>query len=292
MKISIVIPAKNEAQTIAQVINDIQALNLEDYEILVVNDGSSDLTGEIAASTNSRVINHPYSKGNGAAVKAGVRSAGGDIVVLMDGDGQHDPADIPKLLQRIDEGYDLVVGSRQGQADQASLARWIANWVYARLATWVVGHRVLDLTSGFRAVRRSLMSSILHMLPNGFSYPTTSTIAFFRAGHSVTFETINIRSRTQESKSHIRLVRDGTKFFLIIFRIATLYSPLKVFFPASLAMFTLGTWYYVYTFLITGRFTNFGAVLLISSVIIFLIGLVSEQITMLIYSADRREKAE
>ena len=233
-----------------------------------------------------RVISHPYQKGNGAAIKTGARHATGDIIVFMDGDGQHRPEDIPRLLAKLDEGYDMVVGARVSRKSQAGLHRAAANGFYNRFASWMTGHEVLDLTSGFRVVKASLFKRFLYLLPNGFSYPTTITMAFFRSGYSVAYEPIEVDKRI--GKSHIRLVRDGVRFLLIIFKIGTLFSPLKLFLPISLAFFTTGLGYYAYTFLTTGRFTNMSALLFVTSVLIFLIGLVSEQITSLMYR-DRED---
>ncbi|MES1952397.1 family 2 glycosyl transferase [Salinisphaera sp. S4-8] len=235
-------------------------------------------------TANVRVVSHPYSKGNGAAIKTGARHARGDIIVFMDADGQHDPADIHKLLHKIDEGYDLVVGARK-RSSQASAARWMANSFYNRFASRFVGQPVADLTSGFRACRAALFREFLHMLPNGFSYPTTSTMAFFRAGYSVGYVPINVNKRPEGSTSHIRLLHDGARFLLIIFRVGTLYSPLKLFIPISAFFFVSGLSYYGYTFVVAGRFTNGSALLLITSVLVFLIGLVSEQITQLLYAS-------
>jgi glycosyltransferase involved in cell wall biosynthesis len=223
---------------------------------------------------------HPSAKGNGAAVKTGVRAASGDVIVFMDADGQHDPADIPALLARLDEGYDMVVGARQA-GSQASLGRGLANRFYNRLASYMTGHKVEDLTSGFRAVRAEKFREFLYLLPNGFSYPTTSTMAFFRAGYSVAYEPIHAARRI--GKSHIRPLHDGLRFLLIIFKIGTLYSPLKLFAPAAALMFLLGSLWYLHTFIHFGRFTNMSALLYTGSVVVFMMGLISEQITALMY---------
>jgi glycosyltransferase involved in cell wall biosynthesis len=224
--------------------------------------------------------------GNGAAVKTGVRAASGEVILLMDADGQHDVNDIPRLLQKLDEGYDLVVGARGG-GSQASVGRWAANALYNRFASWMVGQRIDDLTSGFRVARAAKFREFLHLLPNGFSYPTTSTMAFFRSGYPVGY--VPIKAHPRIGKSHIRPLHDGIRFLLIMFRVCTLYSPLKLFMPISLSFFLLGAGYYIFTYLSAGRFTNMSALLLSTSLIIFLIGLVSEQITMLLYQGgDRR----
>jgi glycosyltransferase involved in cell wall biosynthesis len=225
--------------------------------------------------------------GNGAAIKRGARAASGEILVFMDADGQHDPELIPQLLGKLEEGYDMVVGARDG-AGQASVGRGVANAFYNRLASWMTGHRISDLTSGFRAARAERFRQFLHLLPNGFSYPTTSTMAFFRSAYPVAYVQIPVAPRI--GKSHIRPIRDGLRFLLIIFRIATLYSPLKLFAPAGFGFFLLGAVYYGYTFARFHRFTNMSALLFSAAVIIFLIGLISEQITSLTYQSVRGER--
>ncbi len=223
--------------------------------------------------------------GNGAAIKTGARAASGDILIFMDADGQHDPNDIAAMLEMLSKDYDMVVGSRSADS-QANIGRKGANYIYNAIASWIVNRKIADLTSGFRAIRADKFREFLHLLPNGFSYPTTITMSFFRAGYSVGYVPITASKRM--GKSHINPLRDGAKFFLIIFKIGTLYSPLKMFLPFSLFFFLTGLGYYIYTFVTQNRFTNMSALLLSVSVLIFLIGLVSEQITMLLYS--RRNK--
>ncbi len=237
MKFSIVIPAKNEEEGLAKVLPSLRQLYPE-AEVIVVNDGSTDTTAQVCKDAGVKVISHPYSKGNGAAIKTGARAARGDFIVFMDGDGQHDPADIERLLYKVEEGYDLVVGARSGLAAQANIARWSANSMYNRLASWMVNREIPDLTSGFRCVNRRKLLDFLYLLPNGFSYPTTSTMAFFRAGYSVGFVPITVSPRL--GSSHINVLRDGVRFFLIIFKIGTLYSPLKVYFPVAVLLSGLG----------------------------------------------------
>ncbi|WP_168418466.1 glycosyltransferase family 2 protein [Acinetobacter towneri] len=279
MKISIVLPAKNESAAIGQTIAQIQQLQLA-HEIIVVNDGSTDQTKQVAESAGAKVVTHPYSKGNGAAIKTGARTATGDIIVFMDADGQHDPQDITRLIEKIEQGYDLVVGARQ-KGSQASIGRGIANALYNNLATYMTEQKVEDLTSGFRAVRADKFREFLYLLPNGFSYPTTSTMAFFRAGYSVTYVPIHAAKRI--GKSHIQPLKDGVRFFLIIFKIATLFSPLKMFLPIAILLFMIGTGWYGYTLWDAGRFTNMSALLYTGSIMIFLMGLISEQVTALMY---------
>ncbi len=279
MNVSIVIPAKNEAEGLARVLPELTR-DFADAEIIVVNDGSTDNTAEICEQAGVTLITHPYSKGNGAAVKSGARAASGDYLVFMDGDGQHSPADIPLLLEKVEQGYDLVVGARSGLGAQASVARWSANAIYNRFASWMVDRRIDDLTSGFRCVDRRKFLSFLYLLPNGFSYPTTSTMAFFRAGYSVGFVPITVSRRV--GSSHISVVRDGVRFLLIIFKVGTLYSPLKVYFPAAVVTSGLGLLNYALTVMSTGwRFTNMSTMLILAGMVMFLIGLLSEQLTNL-----------
>ncbi|HIQ45703.1 glycosyltransferase family 2 protein [Ectopseudomonas khazarica] len=285
VNLSIVLPAKNEASAIGATVSGIRRF-YPDAEVLVVNDGSTDNTAGVAEAAGARVVHHPYCKGNGAAIKTGARAASGQVIVFMDADGQHDPADIARLLEVLEQGHDMVVGARQ-KGSQASLGRGLANGFYNKLASWMTGHRIEDLTSGFRAVRADKFREFLYLLPNGFSYPTTSTMAFFRAGYSVAYVPIHAAKRI--GQSHIRLLRDGSRFLLIIFKIGTLFSPLKIFAPVALIMFLLGSGWYGYTLYSFGRFTNMSALLYSGSVMVFLMGLISEQITALMYKDVGRE---
>jgi len=284
VKVSIIMPAKNEAGALVALLPVLKQ-QMPEAEIIVVDDGSTDDTIALCKLHQVNVVSQPYCMGNGAAVKAGARAASGEILVFMDADGQHRPEDIPLLLEKLDQGIDMVVGAR-GKGSQASVHRSIGNRIYNRLASWMVGHKIVDLTSGFRAVRAGKFKQFLYLLPNGFSYPTTITMSFYRAGYAVGFVPVTVLQRT--GRSHIRPLRDGLRFLLIIFRIGALYSPLKIFAPIS-ALFCLGGLaYYVYTFIDSHRFTNMSALLLTTSVIVFLIGIVSEQITMLNYRDTER----
>lgn len=279
-RLSVIIPAKNEAAIIGQVVASVREHHPQ-AEILVVNDGSTDDTAAVAEKAGARVVTHPVSLGNGAAIKSGARAASGDIFVMMDGDGQHKAEDIGPLLSKLDEGYDMAIGARDS-GSHADVGRLAANGLYNVFASVISGHRIPDLTSGFRAVRAELFKKFLYLLPNGFSYPTTITMAFLRSGYPVTFLPIKADKRT--GTSHIRPIRDGLRFFAIIFKIATLYAPLKVFLPISGFFFVSGLSYYAYTFFTMGRFTNMSMLILSASVIIFLIGLISEQITALTFT--------
>jgi glycosyltransferase involved in cell wall biosynthesis len=278
--ISIIIPARNEAPSLAKLLPQLRQY-YPAAEMVIVDDGSTDATSTICRENGIQPIQHPYGMGNGAAIKTGVRHARRDVLVFMDADGQHSPEDVARLLAGLEGGYAMAVGARSGKS-QAGLGRRLANSLYNRLASWMVGQRVADLTSGFRAAKADCFREFLHLLPNGFSYPTTITISFFRAGYPVAYVPIHAQRRV--GKSHINPLRDGVRFFLIIFKISTLYSPLKVFFPISLLFALVASGYYAYTFFTAGRFTNMSALLLSTSVVVFLIGLVSEQITSLLYS--------
>lgn len=282
--VSIILPCRNESLNLKTLLPELQHY-CPQAEIILVNDGSTDDSVQIATQHNVRVISHPYSQGNGAAVKTGARIAKGDILIFMDADGQHNPVDIQALLEKLNKGYDMVVGARRSES-QASLGRWFANIFYNRLASWIVGHPIADLTSGFRAVKADKFREFLFLLPNSFSYPSTITMAFFRAGYAIDY--IPIVARKRQGKSHIRPLHDGGRFLMIIFKIGTLYAPMKLFLPLSFSFFSLGLGYYIYTFLTEGRFTNMGMLLFVTAILIFLIGLVSEQITQLLYS--RKEK--
>jgi glycosyltransferase involved in cell wall biosynthesis len=282
--LSIILPAKNEAAALAELLPRLRRAQ-PDAEIIVVDDGSTDDTAAICARNAVQVVRQAYSMGNGAAIKRGARAARGDTLVFMDADGQHDPALVDRLLQRLGEGFDMVVGARDW-AGQAGVGRGVANTIYNWLASRMTSFPVLDLTSGFRAVDAEKFREFIHLLPNGFSYPTTITMAFFRSAYGVAYEPIPVARRI--GRSHIRPIRDGIRFLLIIFKIATLYSPLKLFVPASVIFFLLGLAHYVYTFLTVHRLTNMSVLLFSASVIVFLIGLISEQITSLMYRPGTR----
>ncbi len=283
--LSIILPAKNEAPSLIRLLPELRR-RYPEAEIIVINDGSTDNTVEICEQNEVKCVKHAHSLGNGAAIKHGARFASGKVLVFMDADGQHDPADIDILLERLYSGFDMVVGARDS-ASQASLARRIGNGLYNRMASWIVQHPIRDLTSGFRVVRAKKFRRFLYLLPNGFSYPTTITMSFFRAGYLVDY--LPITANKRKGKSHINLVADGARFLLIIFKIGTLYSPLKIFVPISFFFFLTSIGYYSYTYFMAARFTNMGVLLFITSVLIFLIGLISEQITTLMYQNQHIE---
>ena len=275
-RVSVVIPACNEAGAIAAVIAELGAA-APWHEIIVVDDGSTDGTGAAADGAGARVVTHPYNKGNGAAVKSGIRAAGGEYVLIIDGDGQHKPSDALALVSKLGT-YDLVVGARSA-ATQAGSTRRVGNATLNWLASFLTQHDIPDLTSGFRCARREYLMEFIHLLPNGFSTPTTTTMSFLRAGYNVTFHPIEARQRIGTSK--IRLHRDGPKFLLIMLRVMTIFSPLRIFLPIAATSFVAGMAYGLYTVAIHGKIPNGAVVLLLFGILVFLVGLVSEQISAL-----------
>ena len=271
--VSIIVPAFNEEPAIAPLVQALRAGGAW-HEIIVVDDGSSDATAEKARGAGATVVRHPYNKGNGAAVKTGIRRASGDFVLIVDGDGQHRAADAARLVSHLGE-YDLVIGARSTDT-QATHARWLGNAALNWLASYLTQRQVQDLTSGFRGARRSLLREFIHLLPNGFSTPTTTTLAFIKAGYNVRFEPIDAAARVGQSK--IRLARDGVRFLLIVMKIITLFSPFRVFLPISVASFLLGAGYAAWTIATQSHITNSSVLLIMLAVIVFLVGLVSEQI--------------
>jgi len=280
---SVVVPAYNEAASIALVVRDLAAA-APWHEILVVDDGSTDDTGPLAAAAGARVVRHPYNKGNGAAVKTGIRQSTGQLVLIADADGQHRPSDAPRLVAQLD-AYELVVGTRSPRT-QASAARRLGNAVLNRLASFLTERHIPDLTSGFRAARRECLVEFLHLMPNGFSTPTTTTLAFMKAGYSVRFEPVDAAQRTGQSK--IRLGADGFHFFMILLKVITIFSPLRIFLPVSAAAFLIGAGYALWTILTQAHVTNSSVLLILLSVVILLVGLVSEQISSLRFEGRQR----
>jgi len=283
-KISIIIPAYNEATTIGDIVSKIKAL-YPDFEIIVVNDGSKDETAAVAKRAGAKVYSHPYNIGNGAAIKTGIRVASGEVLVFMDADLQHNPEDIETMLNYFPE-YDMVVGARS-KKDQISLGRALGNMVYNWLASYVSKFNVQDLTSGFRAIKSNVAKQFLYLLPNSYSYPATLTLAVLRTGRALKYIPITVKVR-KAGKSNINIFKDGVRFFMIIVKICTLFSPFRIFLPVSFIMFCLGLSYYMYTFLTAGRFTNMSALLFTTSIIIFMMGLISEQICQMRF--ERRER--
>jgi glycosyltransferase involved in cell wall biosynthesis len=287
-EISIVIPVFNEARALPELIGKIRALKLPHAEIIVVDDGSTDGSAEAAMGAGASVVGHPYNIGNGAAVKSGIRAARGKTLLLMDGDGQHRPEDIPSLLKETGR-YHMVVGART-RGSKLRFHRYAANLLYNFLASYVTRFKVQDLTSGFRALSRRDALRFIDLLPNTFSYPTTLTLAFLRSGFTVKYVPIQTLYRAGQSK--ISLLTDGIRFLLIITKIATLFSPFRVFLPVSVFFFLAGLSNYLYTYFTQGRFTNMSVFMFTTAVIIFMLGLVSEQIALLRMERHERSVGE
>ena len=280
--VSIVLPAFNEEKGLDRLLPELRKL-YPTYEILVIDDGSTDASKSICIQNSVKVISHPYPMGNGAAIKSGARHASGDILVFMDADGQHNPEDIKLLVEKLcNEKYDMVVGARVLSTHSSPMKR-AGNWFYNRLASIMTGHTILDLTSGFRAVKADIIRKFLYLLPNGFSYPTTSTMAFFRSAHPVGYITIHAGIRQQGTHSKINIFKDGIRFFVIILKIGALFSPMRFFLPISGMLLLTGLTYYGYTYYTWARLTNMSTILFLSSLFTFLIGIVSEQVSALHY---------
>jgi glycosyltransferase involved in cell wall biosynthesis len=272
--VTVIIPAFDEAEAIGGVVSTLRSV-ASWHEVIVVDDGSSDETAAVAAAAGARVIRQPYNKGNGAAVKSGIREASGKYILIVDGDGQHSAADALRLVSHLGD-YDLVVGARSGSG-QASAARHAGNHILNWVASYLTGRAIPDLTSGLRAARTSGLREFLHLLPNGYSTPTTTTLSFVKAGYSVRFEPIEVAPRVGRSK--IKFVSDGAKFFLILLKVVTVFSPLKIFMPIAGASFALGAAYAIWTAVTQHHITNSSVLLILLAVVIFLVGLVSEQIS-------------
>ena len=284
MKISVVIPAYNEQDVIASVLDELRGMEDLD-EIIVVDDGSRDDTATVVRQyPDVTLVQHPYNLGNGAAVKSGIRAATGDYVLLMDGDGQHPPADVPRLLEYAGP-YDMVVGARTGDSD-SSRHRNVANRVFNTYASYIVGAHVADLTSGFRLVRTEIARNFLYLLPNKFSYPSTLTIALFRAGYAIKY--VPFAAPARKGTSKIKPIRDGLRFLLTVTRMATLFVPLRIFIPVSVLFMLLGGGYLAGTLILDGRFSGMGGLVVMIGIFVFLLGLISEQIALLRYINSER----
>ena len=274
--VTVLVPAYNEGASIASVITALRAA-APWHEVIVIDDGSSDGTAKSAAEAGARVVRHPYNKGNGAAVKTGIRAAQSDWIAIIDGDGQHNVDDAVRITARLGD-FDLVIGARDPRT-QATVGRRLGNAILNRLAAYLTERPIPDLTSGFRAARREHLLEFLHLLPNGFSTPTTTTLAFIKAGYNVAFEPISARQRVGESK--IRLASDGAKFFLILLKVITIFSPLRIFAPISAVCFAVGALYGAWNYVYHARIPNGAVLLLLFSVMVMLVGLISEQISTL-----------
>lgn len=284
--LSIVIPAYNEGTTIGNIIAQVHELHPY-AEVVVVDDCSSDNTALVASAAGANVISRPYNIGNGAGVKTGVRAATGDVVIIMDGDGQHNPADISRLLGHIGR-YDMVIGARS-RAGQQNWIRWLGNSLINRLGSYLTGLKMEDLTSGFRAFRRDILLHYIHLLPNQFSWPTTSALAFAKAGYHVRFEPIAMQRR-QGGRSHQKLLKNGLKFTIIIFRIISLFNPLRIFIPVMLLFILLSVVSYFLGVANDGNWLHLpptAMFCLIAALFFFFFGLLAEMISALRFERVR-----
>ncbi|MBF0120057.1 MAG: glycosyltransferase family 2 protein [Desulfobacterales bacterium] len=286
MNISVIIPACNESASIGTLVSQIKSL-YPDSEVIIINDGSTDETAAVAKASGAIVYSHPYNIGNGAAIKSGIRIAKGDVLIFMDGDGQHNPHDIPKLLYEL-SCFDMVVGARPKEG-QSSYIRGVGNKIYNMLASYVAKFNILDLTSGFRAIRADIAKRFVYLLPNTYSYPTTLTLCVLRSGFSIKYIPIIVEKR-KKGASKIKIFNDGIRFLMVIMKIATLFSPLRIFVPISFFMILLGSINYFYSYLTQGRFTNMSALLFTTSFLIFMMGLISEQICQMRFERSEGER--
>jgi glycosyltransferase involved in cell wall biosynthesis len=275
---SVVIPAYNEGPRVGAIVRAIRE-RLPQAEIIVVDDASGDDTSAQAAAAGARVITRPHNVGNGAGVKTGVRAASGEVVVVMDADGQHDPDDLPRLLDHVGR-YDMVVATRLDRESQENAVRWLGNGAVNAFGSYLVGMPMLDLTSGYRAFKREVLLEFLHLLPNSFGWPNTSAMALAKAGYHIRFEPVAMRRR-QGGRSTQKLFKNGIRNLLIMLRMVSLFAPLRVYFPVALAMFALSLLAYVASVAVNGvwlKIPNATAALFVGGIVVFMFGLLAEQI--------------
>lgn len=276
--VSIVIPAYNEESSITELIKRIFAVS-KDFELIVSSDGSTDATVRLAKDAGAIVVEHPYNVGNGAAVKDGALRATRDYIVFMDADLQHQPDDVVQLLQYLPE-YDMVIGARTKES-MTDLHRNIGNKILIKIAENISGHKINDLTSGFRAVKKELFLKFMHLYPLRYSYPTTSTLAFLSAGYFVKYVPLSSIQKRIHGESNIRPLKDGMRFIHIILRVIMTFHPMKIFLPITLTLFLGGIAVSVYQLLQVGGIRSSSIILLLSSVIVFLNGMLAEQISQI-----------
>ena len=272
--ITIVIPAYNEEKGIGNVLLNLKKL-VSDYQLLVIDDGSTDNTFEIVKNSGVNVVCHKYNKGYGAALKTGLRNAKTSVVLYIDADGQHNPEDIDRIAEHIDE-YDMVVGARTKKST-VSLLRRPGKKILSITANYLSGHQIPDLNSGFRAIKKNKAMEFMHILPNTFSFTTTITLAFLKSGYDVKYVPIQTIDRVGTSK--IKPFRDGFRFIMLIVRTITLFDPLKVFLPISIALFTIGMVYGLYTLISALNISDASVIMITASILIFFFGLLADQIS-------------
>jgi len=277
---TIIIPAYNEEEGIRSVINGLKSMP-DKYEILVVDDGSTDNTFKIASETGVRVIRQPYNKGYGAALKTGIRNAKSNLVLFMDADGQHQTSDIKEIM-RYTGNYDMVVGARTKRT-KISFLRKPGKKILAIIANYLAGMKIPDLNSGFRVIKKDVVMEFMHILPNSFSFTTTITLGCIMAGYSIKYVPINMLERVGTSK--INPFRDGSRFILLMIRTIMLFNPLKIFLPISVIIFLLGISDLTYELIYYFNVSSLSILLFLSSLIVFFIGIMADQISMMRRSA-------
>ncbi|MCK5602424.1 glycosyltransferase family 2 protein [Candidatus Pacearchaeota archaeon] len=289
LKLSVIVPAYNVKDSIGKFLEELKKYIYNDkknsYEIIVVDDGSNDGTGEILDRFEGiKVFHHMYNHGYGAALKTGFKNASGDIVIIMDSDGQHLPEDIPKFLEQIGN-FDMVVGKRN-RIVHSPWWRLPGKWFIECLASYLIKKRIPDLNSGFRAVWKESALKYLHLCPNGFSFSTTITLVFFNRGHSIGYVPIVSSKRRGSSRSTVSPLT-GFETILLVLRIMTLFNPLRVFLPVSFVAVLIGIlWGGQYVLMKRG--VSVGSLLLVvTGILVFFFGLLADQIAEL-----RKEKYE
>jgi glycosyltransferase involved in cell wall biosynthesis len=278
-KVSVIIPVFNEEVGIKRLLDKMIDLRFHElYEILVINDGSSDHSLEVLKKYPVKVYSHSVNKGYGAALKTGIRKANGEKIVILDSDGQHDPAQIPRIADLLDDN-ELVIGTRDKDSFQVR-TRQVGKRMIRWVGEYLVEQKLPDYNSGYRGFQKDLIKSMLHIMPNGFSFSTTSTLAFLKEGYAIGTIPIKVEERVGRT-SNVKFFKDGAKTIMLILRIIMLFNPLKIFFPASIIITAAGIVYGIYGYLIAERFSNGAIVLTILGMFLFFIGLVADQISIM-----------
>lgn len=278
-RLSIIIPAYNEAEAIGPTLRKLSGMTFPiEHEIIIVDDGSTDDTYKVCSEFPVILLKHSVNKGYGAALKTGIRKSSGDRIIILDSDGQHDPDEISKFIDLLEE-YDMVIGERSAESFQVA-NRKLGKRIIRKVGEYLVEQKLPDFNSGFRAFRKDLILELLHMMPNGFSFSTTSTLAFLKEGYNIATLPINVKERVGR-KSNVKFFKDGSKTMLLLFRIIMLFNPLKVFFPASIAISFFGLAFGVYGYIEFDKFSNTGVLMITLGMFLFFIGLLADQISIL-----------
>lgn len=276
--VSIIIPVYNEREGISHVIESMQSLREKHgsrWEIIVVDDGSTDGTSDVLKNIQDVVlVQHSLNRGYGAAIKTGIKHAKYDTIIISDADGTYSANDIPKLLGQLSK-CEMVVGNRENSNFLS--ARRLAKWIITRLANYLTGVKIPDLNSGLRAMKKDIVTKFLHLLPDGFSFTTTITLAMLTNDYDVEFVPIEYKMRSGKSK--IRPIRDTLNFIQLVIRTVLYFDPLKVFLPISIFFFISSLAVFIFTYLFTPRVMDITAVILfISGVQMLAIGMIADLI--------------